>query len=340
MPNTASRNLGLVRSARTARFVALMGHFALCMVVTLISCTSALHTSLALPRAKVVHHRTGIPRAASTKLFSRNRLDFASQDHAEHEFGLQGHIFGLAPQADSYVLLSTAYLIARYRALPLADLAFAIGFPAYLAISNWCLFDCNLGYERPYKPLLREGRGAWLKRYILTYALLGLLLPLPIVLMAPPTIAIAAAPHLFLTLVQCACEGLTSHRHFAVVLRLAVPFGFNVYRLAAIQVWVASALAAVRVSTTAGLVASTWAWASLSLAVANGAVWSYNLFVFLLLRVAPQYLDSAISVTPRTFEWRWGLLPRRIVPDEHETEEAAELAASVAGADGGSGSIG
>ena len=58
------------------------------------------------------------------------------------------------------------------------DLAFAIGFPAYLAVSNWVLFNANLGYERPYKPLLREGRGAWFKRYVLTYAIVGLLLPL------------------------------------------------------------------------------------------------------------------------------------------------------------------
>ena len=298
------------------------------LLASLLDCATALHArgplpNVASPNLASRRRTTCSPIAAvPRKLFSRTRLDFGSQDHSEHAFGLQGHILGLAPQADSYVLIWAAILLARRRALPLADLAFAIGFPAYLAVSNWVLFNANLGYERPYKPLLREGRGAWFKRYVLTYAIVGLLLPLPVIVFAPSAIAVAAAPHLFLTLVQCACEGLTSHKHFAAVLRLAVPIGFNIYRLGTIQTWLISALAAARAS--AGGVASSWAWASLTLAVANGAIWSYNLLVFLLLRVAPQYLDKSISATPTTFEWKFGLIPVKV-----RTAEEADVPASV-----------
>ena len=53
-----------------------------------------------------------------------------------------------------------------------------------------------------------------------------------------------------------------------------------------------------------------WAWGALALAVGNLLLWSYNLFVFLLLRVVPQYLDPAEFPTP-TKRWQWELLPLR-----------------------------
>ena len=45
-------------------------------------------------------------------------------------------------------------------------------------------------------------------------------------------------------------------------------------------------------SACGGLAPSLWAWSAVALATANTLVWSYNLFVFLLLRVVPQYLDE------------------------------------------------
>lgn len=309
-----------------------------CLLLILPSCADALQAPTLLratPHPTI--RRTSVPHAAkkSSKFFTRTRLDFASWDHGEHEFGIQGHIFGLAPQADSYVLIAMAYFLARRSVIPLADLAFGVGFPAYLVLSNWILFNANVGHERPYKALLREGRGAWHKRYILTYTVAGLLLPLPLVLFAPPAIAAAAAPHLFLALAQAAFEGLTSHRHFAAVLRLAVPIGFNIYRLGAIQTWAASALASARTVAGGGaMVSSSWAWMSLALAVANGAIWTYHLFVYLLLRVAPQYVDARISTTPLDFRWVGGLLPIRArQPEATAKAEALDV-------DGGSGSIG
>jgi len=296
----------------------------LCLALIIGGCASALHAPALRGPSRAVGRACAPRLAKSTKLFSRNRLDFGSQDHAEHEFGLNGHMGGLAPQADTYVLVTVAYLLARRRALPFVDLIFAIGYPAYLAVANWCLFDCNLGFERPYKALLRTGRGAWFKRYLLTAAVIGVFLPFLVVLFAPSAIAAAASPHLFLLMVQLACEGLTSHKHFATVLRLAVPIGFNAYRLLAIQVWGASALAAVRASAGGGGVAAFWATSTLALALANGAFWTYNLFVFLLLRVAPPYLDGSISATPCSFAWKGALFPTRIVIEEDSGGSGAE----------------
>ena len=105
---------------------------------------------------------------------------------------------------------------------------------------------------------------------------------------------------------QCAFEGLTAHARFAALLRLAVPIGFNAYRLGVLRTWLVSAFLTARAG--GGLAPSLWAWSAVALATANTLVWSYNLFVFLLLRVVPQYLDEEKFPTPST-NWGWELLP-------------------------------
>ena len=262
-------------------------------------------------RATLATPRRAPPPAA--KLFSRNQLDFGNSDSSVQDFGLQGHILGLAPGTRPAILLGIAFFVARAQPLPVADLAFAAAFPAYLLLANYLRFD--LGNDKRFKPLLREGRGAWLKRYVLTTTLLGLMLPLPLVFLGPRSIALAAAPHLFLTAIQCAFEGLTAHSRFAAVLRVAVPIGFNAYRLGTLRTWCAAAATTVG----AGTLPVLWAWSALALALANSVLWSYNLFIFLLLRVVPQYFDAGEFPTPPT-TWYYGLLP---MVDADETKEAA-----------------
>ena len=114
-------------------------------------------------------------------------------------------------------------------------------------------------------------------------------------------------------LVQCAFEGLTAHSRFAALLRLAVPIGFNAYRLIALGTWLGLAFGTVGIAR--GLGESAWALGALALAGANVLLWSYNLFVFLLLRVVPQYLEPTEFPTPSK-RWRWELLP-----GSAETEE-------------------
>jgi hypothetical protein len=272
--------------------------------------------------AALCHARSPQPCA---KILSRNKVDFTSFDAGNQEFGLQGNVLGLAPKSDSGVLIFLAWLVARSKRIPVPDMAFAFAFPAYLVLANALRFDGN-NVERPFKPLLREGRGPWFKRYVLSYALVGLLLPLPVVFFAPSAIALAAAPHLFLTLVQCALESLTAHARFAPLLRLAVPIGFNAYRLSSLATWTSTALGAALGSV--GLAGSVWAWSALALAATNVMLWSYNLFVFLLLRVVPQYLDNAEFPTP-TKRWQWELLPwsAKEADEAADTPAAAEEAA-------------
>ena len=323
------------------------------------------------------------------KLISRNRLDFASGE-VKHEFGLQGDILGLAPRADAGMLIVLALLIARTHRLPLADLAFAIAFPAYLMTANALRFDGNK-IEQRFQPLLREGRGRWFKRYVASYALFGLALPTPFVFFAPRAVAVAAAPHLFLTAIQvrvshsaprttrhasrvpcvaraatdrkrawrprpvhspsipaptawqCAMEGLTTHSRFAPLLRLAVPIGFNTYRLGTLGAWCAAAAATAGATRGAPAWALAWAWGALALAVGNLLLWSYNLFVFLLLRVAPQYLDPVQFGAPPV-DWKWALLPlapeKAVLPSKLGGTDDDDDTCAPADCDGGSGSIG
>ena len=315
----------------------------------LLACANALHV-----QHTPVHRLTAVGHAArplarrasvpTAKLLSRRVLDFASND-AQHEFGMQGNILGFAPKGDAGLLMVLAFFVARTHRLPAADLAFALVYPLYLMLANVVRFDRCLERsraEKRFQPLLREGRGTWFKRYILSYALVSLALPLPFVFLAPRAVAAAAAPHLFLTAVQSAVESLTAHQRFAPLLRLLVPIGFNVYRLGTLREWCLAAFCPVRATADphphphphpnanpnpdpdpdpspspnqarqtgpgAPLWAVAWAAGGLALALTNALLWSYNLFVFLLLRVAPQYLDPLQFGAPPV-DWKFALLP-------------------------------
>ena len=72
---------------------------------------------------------------------------------------------------------------------------------------------------------------------------------------------------------------------FHDVLRILVPIGFNAYRLKPLCRWV---YLASMISPDSG----PWYVAALFLSVINLVLWSYNLFIFLLLRVLPIYFDK------------------------------------------------
>ena len=179
---------------------------------------------------------------------------------------------------DSLVLLGLATAIAVTHPVPRKDLAFASLYPAYLAMMNQWRYGGNaVGIDREFVPLLRQGGGEWFKRYVLSFALVGLLLPLPLVfgcfgLGVPATISLAAAPHLLLTLVQCACEGLTRSPSVAALVRLLIPIGFNTYRMGSLIEWS-------RCAADAALGARAFAWHNawpligLLLALANLLMW-------------------------------------------------------------------
>jgi len=213
---------------------------------------------------------------------------------------------------DSLVLIGFATAIAIVHPVPRKDLVFAVVYPTYLAVMNQWRFGGNaVGVDREFVPLLRQGGGPWFKRYVLSFALAGLLLPLPLVfgcfgLGVPTTISCAAAPHLLLTLVQCACEGLTRSPSVAALVRLLIPIGFNAYRMGILVQWSRCAAASAALGPTLSF---GWPLVGLVLALANLLMWGYNLFIFLLWRTAPQYLDPIEFPTPPT-SWRGALLPR------------------------------
>ena len=220
----------------------------------------------------------------------------------------------LTVSADSLVLLSIAGAIAAAHPVPRADLLFSVAYPCYLALTNEWRFGGNaVGAGREFVPLLREGSGPWFKRYVQSFALVGLLLPLPIIfgcfgLGVPLAVSRAAAPHHLLILVQCACEGLTRSPSVAALVRLLIPIGFNAYRMGTLVTWARAATATAFATGPTAPAVRAWRGVGLCLALANLLMWGYNLFVFLLWRTVPQYLDRREFPTPAT-RWRGSLLP-------------------------------
>lgn len=181
--------------------------------------------------------------------------------------------------------------VACTRPIPAWDRLFSIAYPAYLCLANHFRFDRNApgnAAGRVKTPLLREGGGPWFIRYVGTFAVVGLLLPLVVQIVAPRSVADAAAPHLYLTLCQCWMEGVSSGAWFYPLVRLMVPIGFNAYRMIALKTWLIAAWRSTGAATPGGVV---WETLGLALAFVNTVIWTYNLFVFLLLRTLPQYID-------------------------------------------------
>ena len=79
---------------------------------------------------------------------------------------------------------------------------------------------------------------------------------------------------------------------FHDVPRILVPIGFNAYRLKPLYRWVYLATMISKDSAPETLDHLDWYVAAMFLSVINLVLWSYNLFIFLLLRVLPIYFDK------------------------------------------------
>jgi hypothetical protein len=197
-------------------------------------------------------------------------------------------------------------------AVPLHDIAFSLAWPAYLAAANALRFSSNASHkDQPPSALFPA---AWVKYYAGAAAVLALLLPAVVCIHAAFTGASSSSssssfvgllalgqcaasspvlcilgPHLYLTAMQVLCEALSSSsvtgNSTALLPQLLVPIGFNTYRMWVLVRWCAAAVGA-------GL--GPW---HVGLAVLNLGFWAYNLFVFLLLKVVPYYLDPQRCAT-------------------------------------------
>jgi len=199
--------------------------------------------------------------------------------------------FGLScPKSPAALIFSAVIaLLACTRPIPFWDRFFSIVYPLYLCLANRFRFDRNapsVAAQKATLPLLREGSGPWFSTYMKAFATVGIILPLAVQIFAPRAVANAAAPHFYLTLCQVVMESFTTGPRFHPLTQLLNPIGFNAYRIGALKVWTETAWMGFT-----GARHKTWGMLGLVLAVANTLLWTYNLFVFLLLRVLPQYIN-------------------------------------------------
>ena len=254
---------------------------------------------------------------------------------------------GLKPRIGARTLFFAlmCWLTVGLRAVPVYCVAFAVAFPAYLLCANALRFERNAqARDKPTYPLLIGARcvgrdcasrdapcsppgtrsadktfplfvaevplPAWFKRYVLSFALATVLLPLLTIIAAPVLLGAAAGaavqratgPPLFLLLAQLFMEATTeaASRDWAALVRILNPIGFNAFRLYPLFQWVASSagLAAGAVAAAdAPLHARAFVLCVAVLAGVNACLWLYNLFVFLLLTALPHYLDASRFAT-------------------------------------------
>lgn len=212
-----------------------------------------------------------------------------------------------APSPAEITLAGAAALVAYARPVPLADRVFSVAYPAYLYAANRLRFDRNApAADRKQVPPLREGRGPWFGRYVVSFAMAGLLIPLVLQVVAPEAVSGPAAPHLYLTLCQCFMEALISGPGFYALIQLLVPIGFNAYRMGSLWTWLSKAWLGFVTARKGGT--AVWETVGMVLAAANMVMWTYNLFVFLLLRTVPQYLDRGEFPHAHVM-WKWQVIP-------------------------------
>lgn len=206
--------------------------------------------------------------------------------------------------------------------IPLHDRIFSIAYPLYLGLINRFRFQRN----RPardqaaaaksdllVRPLLFQEKGAWFVIYIQFFAMIGMLLPLILCLAGPTVMAAPAASHTMLLFAQVLTEAMTTNPWMHTQTRIMVPIGFNTYRMATLRSWVKRSWEIGQRNLqqqhhTLSLGTQIWAVVGFSLAVINFVAWSYNLFIFLCLRVAPQYWDTDTFPTVNV-QWKGQMVP-------------------------------
>jgi hypothetical protein len=211
----------------------------------------------------------------------------------EIEKPLFAHLAGKFPTVH-VVMISVTTSIAWNFPVPFTDKVFSIIFPVYLLIANALRFQFNGPARRKEINLLllKEEMLPWFSNYIIIFATIGLIVPFGLVLLGPSDVSAAAAPHLFLLLAQITMEGVTNHECYHNLIRILVPIGFNAYRMSSLFTWVAVAFNDLSIDY--------WYQWGFGLAAVNLLAWSYNLFVFLLLRMTPHYTSKSYGIPGST----------------------------------------
>jgi hypothetical protein len=225
------------------------------------------------------------------------------------------------------IFFALSISLAIKSTIPASHVLFSILYSVYIGCINRFRFQRNaLADNKNNKnqdgplPLLHTGRGPWFKNYVMTFGVLGVLLPVAFMLLAPSAYAQAAAPHLYLVSCQLVMESLVNgSSQVHSLCRALVPIGFNTFRMWSLMEWTKASIqllqqanhhAPLLLIDSFRLSISMMGWSVLGclLSISNLVVWTYNLFIFLLLRMLPQYIDPVQFPSP-TVEWKLQLFP-------------------------------
>lgn len=234
------------------------------------------------------------------------------------------------------MVLPVIHLLLLYnREIPFWDCFFSIAYPIYLCFANRFRFDSNArqialrksrGESYPTKPeFLNFVIGEpWFPKYMVFAAGLGVFLPLAIQVLAPPQIANAAAPHLYMLVCQIMMEIMVNGPEFHPLLQLMVPLGFSAYRVSCLKSWVMMAWE-LSAGSTATTTTTTVAWEvmHMALAVFNTIFWTYNTFVLLPLRVVPHCVDK--NRFPDASNVSWNHMIPSVSNERHLQKDKARL---------------
>lgn len=210
----------------------------------------------------------------------------------------------LCLSAPPVVLPAIPLLLSYYRSISAWDLFFSITFPLYMILVNRFRFDKNArqdadrklrGEPYPEKPeIFSLGKEPGFEKYMMVAAGLGVILPLLLQFLAPEHIAEATAPHLYMLVCQILMETMVNGPKFHPALQAMNPVGFSAYRMSGIKTWlvVAWQMFSSSYQDDGSNALLTWEMAHFLLALSNVFMWTYNLFVTLLLRFVPQCLDQ------------------------------------------------
>jgi len=188
-------------------------------------------------------------------------------------------------------------LLLSKQFIPASDTIFIVAYPAYICLANAICFNSN---ELALSRNNGEGKGSAVdslgqgkflgkvsfRRYMIGFQVVTVLFPLLLLVFAPLEISGGAISPLVLLLAQIATEKLTTYFHD--VPRILTPVGFNAYRLKSLWHWVETAYLLVPGN-------HPWYYVGVTLSGMNLVMWSYNLFVFLLLRTLPIYFDKVYT---------------------------------------------
>jgi hypothetical protein len=194
-------------------------------------------------------------------------------------------------------VITLVLVLASSGLVPLLDLAFAVLATAYFIFLNTSIFKPPTRGGPPPDVLGKKGL---VQRWTLFTALVGLLLPTGYVLGAfvhgDQTALKAAAPHLFLLGCQVLTENVTFRSDgVSLPVRALVPVFYNVRRLFTLVDWVKADMGkgagavGMHGAGTGPFSPEQWIMFGRVLAMANLAVWTLNLFFFLI----PVYLPRA-----------------------------------------------